>query len=93
MTFTIAQAEIQKGLTTAFNKVKGNLNVPGFRKGKVSRQVFNRMYGEEALYEDALNAVLPEAYEAAVKEAGKMGVEGKEYVVKDGDIMHFRFNV
>lgn len=34
LTFTIAQAEIQKGLTTAFNKVKGNLNVPGFRKGK-----------------------------------------------------------
>ena len=68
--FTIAQDEIQKGLTTAFNKVKKSLNVPGFRKGKVSRQVFNRMYGEEALYEDALNAVLPEAYEAAVKEAG-----------------------
>ena len=45
-------------------------NVPGFRKGKVSRTVFNRMYGEEALYEDALNAVLPEAYEAAVLEAG-----------------------
>ena len=44
LTFSIEQAEIQKGLTTAFNKVKGNLNVPGFRKGKVSRQVFNRMY-------------------------------------------------
>ena len=70
LTFSIDQAEIQKGLTQAFNKVKGNLNVPGFRKGKVSRQVFNRMYGEEALYEDALNAVLPENYEAAVKEAG-----------------------
>ena len=70
LTFSIAQEEIQKGLTTAFNRVKGNLNVPGFRKGKVSRTVFNRMYGEEALYEDALNAVLPEAYEAAVKEAG-----------------------
>lgn len=50
--------------------MKKNLNVPGFRKGKVSRTVFNRMYGEEALYEDALNAVLPEAYEAAVLEAG-----------------------
>ena len=70
LTFTIEQEVIQKGLTTAFNKVKGNLNVPGFRKGKVSRQMFNSMYGEEALYEDALNAVLPEAYEAAVKEAG-----------------------
>ncbi|OJG12862.1 trigger factor [Enterococcus asini] len=70
LTFSIPQVEVQKGLTQAFNKVKGNLNVPGFRKGKVSRQVFNKMYGEAALYEDALNAVLPEAYEAAVKEAG-----------------------
>ena len=70
LTFSIEQTEIQKGLTNAFNKVKKNLNVPGFRKGKVSRQVFNRMYGEEALYEDALNDVLPVAYETAVKEAG-----------------------
>lgn len=93
LTFSIAQEEIQKGLTTAFNRVKGNLNVPGFRKGKVSRTVFNRMYGEEALYEDALNAVLPAAYEAAVEEAGidpvaqpKIDVEsmnkGEDWVVK-----------
>ncbi len=93
LTFSIDQAEIQKGLTQAFNKVKGNLNVPGFRKGKVSRQVFNRMYGEEALYEDALNAVLPENYEAAVKEAGidpvsqpKIDIEsmekGQDWVIK-----------
>src|SRR5699024_5061893 len=58
------------GLDKAFNKVKGNISVPGFRKGKISRQMFNRMYGEEALYEEALNAVLPTAYDAAVKEAG-----------------------
>ncbi|MGH2195967.1 trigger factor, partial [Enterococcus faecalis] len=51
-------------------KVKKNLNVLGFRKGKVSGTVFNRMYAEEALYEVALNAVLPEAYEAPVLEAG-----------------------
>lgn len=70
LTFSIDQVTIEKGLKQAFDKVKKNLNVPGFRKGKVSRQVFNRMYGEEALYEDGLNAVLPEAYEAAVKEAG-----------------------
>ncbi|OJG75122.1 trigger factor [Enterococcus quebecensis] len=70
LTFSVDQTLIEKGLKQAFDKVKKNLNVPGFRKGKVSRQVFNRMYGEEALYEDALNAVLPEVYEAAVKEAG-----------------------
>ncbi|MBO1305464.1 trigger factor [Enterococcus sp. 669A] len=93
LTFSIDQAEIQKGLTNAFNKVKKDLTVPGFRKGKISRQVFNRMYGEEALYEDALNSVLPEAYEAAVKEAAiepvsqpKIDVDtmekGKDWVIK-----------
>lgn len=70
LTFSVDQVLIEKGLKQAFDKVKKNLNVPGFRKGKVSRQVFNRMYGEEALYEDALNAVLPEVYEAAIKESG-----------------------
>ncbi|MBV7390361.1 MULTISPECIES: trigger factor [Enterococcus] len=70
VTFSIARPEIEKGLTNAFNKVKKNLNVPGFRKGKVSRQMFNQMYGEEALYEDALNDILPVAYEAAIKESG-----------------------
>lgn len=70
LTFTIEQDLIAKGLDAAFNKVKKNLNVPGFRKGKVSRTVFNKMYGEEALYEEALNAVLPESYEAAVAESG-----------------------
>ncbi|TGD25365.1 trigger factor [Companilactobacillus suantsaicola] len=66
--FEIDQDTIKKGLDTAFNRVKKSLNVPGFRKGRVPRQIFNRMYGEEALYEDALNAVLPNAYQAAVDE-------------------------
>ncbi len=70
LTFSIDQETVKKGLDKAFNKVKGNISVPGFRKGKITRQMFNRMYGEEALYEEGLNAVLPEAYDAAVKEAG-----------------------
>ncbi|MFC4651773.1 trigger factor [Lactococcus nasutitermitis] len=69
LTFSIDQETIKKGLDKAFNKVKGNISVPGFRKGKISRQMFNRMYGEEALYEEGLNAILPDAYDAAVKEA------------------------
>ncbi|WP_374284420.1 trigger factor [Lactococcus sp.] len=69
LSFSIDQETIKNGLDKAFNKVKGNISVPGFRKGKISRQMFNRMYGEEALYEEALNAVLPEAYDAAVKVA------------------------
>lgn len=70
LTFEIDVDTINEGLTKTFNKVKKNLTAPGFRKGKISRQVFNRMYGEEALYEDTLNTLLPVAYEAAVAEAG-----------------------
>ncbi len=70
LTFEISQEEVKKGLDQAFKRVKKNLRVPGFRKGHVSRVVFDQFYGEEALYEDALNIVLPEAYTAAVKEAG-----------------------
>lgn len=70
LTFSIERPEIEKGLDKAFNKVKGKLNVPGFRKGKVSRTVFNQMFGEQSLYEDTLNDLLPAAYDAAVEEAG-----------------------
>ncbi|MGX6969686.1 trigger factor [Vagococcus bubulae] len=70
LTFEIPKEVVDKGLNTAFERIKKDLNVPGFRKGKVPRQMFNQMYGEEALYEDALNIVLPDAYEAAVAEAG-----------------------
>ena len=82
LTFSVKQEDIQKGLTIAFDKVKKNLNVPGFRKGKVSRSVFNRMYGEESLYEDALNAVLPANYDAAVAETGIDPVSRPEIDVK-----------
>ncbi|WP_025728613.1 trigger factor [Atopobacter phocae] len=67
--FTITEEEKNHGLDHAFNKVKKNISVPGFRKGKVSRTVFNRMFGEESLYEEALNHALPTAYMRALSEA------------------------
>ena len=70
LTFTIGQDKIQPELDRVFNNVKKSINLPGFRKGHLPRAVFNQKFGEEALYQDALNALLPEAYEAAVKEAG-----------------------
>lgn len=70
LTFEISEESKKAGLDHAFNRVKKNLNVPGFRKGKVTRQVFERMYGEAALYEDALNFLLPDAYDNAVEETG-----------------------
>lgn len=70
VTFTIGQDKIQPALDQAFNKVKKNLNAPGFRKGHMPRAVFNQKFGEEALYDDALNAIFPAAYEAAITELG-----------------------
>lgn len=70
ITFTIGQDQIKPALDTVFNRVRKNLNVPGFRKGQVPRPIFNQRFGEEALYEDALNSLLPTAYEAAVAELG-----------------------
>ena len=70
LTFSISQEKIKPALDRVFNSVKKDIAVPGFRKGRLPRAIFNQRFGEEALYQDALNALLPEAYEAAVKKAG-----------------------
>ena len=70
LTFDIDTETIQKGIDNAFTRTQKRISVPGFRKGHVPRTIFNQMYGEESLYQDALNDVLPDAYEAAIKEAG-----------------------
>ncbi|MTV81345.1 trigger factor [Secundilactobacillus folii] len=82
LTFEIDADQIKKGLDQAFAKTKKTLSVPGFRKGKVPRQIFNQMYGEEALYQDALNIVLPDAYEQAIKEADIEPVDQPEINVE-----------
>lgn len=66
--FTIDRAVVETGLTKTFNQIKGNLNVPGFRKGKVPSRIFNQMFGEESLYEDTLNDIFPTAYQEALEE-------------------------
>lgn len=60
----------EKGIDAAFNDVKKQITVPGFRKGKMPKQVFFQMYGEESLYQDTLNVVLPDVFADAVAEAG-----------------------
>ena len=70
LTFDIDTETIQKGIDHAFTRTQKRISVPGFRKGHVPRTIFNQMYGEDSLYQDALNDVLPDAYEAAIKEAG-----------------------
>ena len=70
LTFEIPVEEVNKALDIAYKKVRKNISVPGFRKGKVPRQIFNNVYGEASLYEEALNITLPSAYQKAVDEEG-----------------------
>ncbi len=66
-----ASAEVvNRGLDIAFKKVAKDVNVPGFRKGKVPRAIFEQRFGVEALFNDALDQILPEVYEDAIAEAG-----------------------
>ncbi|MBG9979855.1 trigger factor [Facklamia sp. DSM 111018] len=67
LTFEIPVEDVNKGLDTAYKKVRKNISVPGFRKGKVPRQIFNNVYGEASLYEEVLNILLPDAYQKAVE--------------------------
>ena len=66
--FSATKEEFAKGLDQAFKRAVKRVNAPGFRKGKLPRAVFNKMYGEEALFQDAVDFVLPVAYTKAIDE-------------------------
>lgn len=68
LTIEVSAEELEKALEGAFQKNKNKISVPGFRKGKVPRQMIEKMYGKEIFYEDAANALIPEAYEKALDE-------------------------
>ncbi|MBI5972701.1 trigger factor [Staphylococcus caledonicus] len=67
---TVPAEKVDKALDQAFKKVVKQINVPGFRKGKVPRPIFEQRFGVEALYQDAVDILLPEAYGEAIEEAG-----------------------
>jgi len=69
ITIEVSAEELEKALHGAYNKQKGKINVPGFRKGKVPRQMVEKMYGPEIFYDDAANALIPEAYGKAYDES------------------------
>lgn len=70
LTVEVAADVVNNGLDQAFKKVVKQINAPGFRKGKMPRQIFEKMYGVESLFQDALDFILPHAYASAVEEAG-----------------------
>lgn len=68
LTIEASAEDFEAAIQKAYNKNKGKINIPGFRKGKAPRQVIERMYGKEVFYEDAANELIPDAYAKAVDE-------------------------
>ncbi len=68
LTIEVAAENLEKAIEKAYQKNKNRISVPGFRKGKVPRQMIEKMYGKEIFYEDAVNMLIPEEYAKAYDE-------------------------
>jgi trigger factor len=87
LTFEVSADDVNKGLDAAFQKVVKQVNVPGFRKGKMPRGMFEKRFGVEALYQDALDFIFPEGYGKAIDETGIEPIDQPENVDFDLDQM------
>ncbi len=83
LTFEVSAEDFTKAINEAYKKNAKKFNIPGFRKGKAPRAVIEKYYTEAVFYDDAINAVLPGAYESAVKEAELEVVARPEIDVED----------
>ena len=68
LTIEVPTEELEKAVEKVYQSQKKNISIPGFRKGKVPRAMVEKMYGAEVFYQDAANEIIPDAYEAALKE-------------------------
>ena len=83
LTVDVDAKKFEEALDEAFKKVRKQVNVPGFRKGKVPRKIFEQRFGVEALYQDAVDIVLPEAYAKAVEDTGIEPVDRPEIDIEE----------
>lgn len=83
LTFEVSAEDFEKAVQQVYLKNKNKINIPGFRKGKAPRAIIEKEYGTGVFYDDAINAVLPAAYEAAVKEENLDVVAKPEIDVED----------
>lgn len=70
LTIEVSAEDFNAAMDKAYQKSKGRISLPGFRKGKAPRAMIEKMYGPSIFYEDAANIVIPDAYEAAAEESG-----------------------
>ena len=70
LTIGVGAEEFEAAVNKAYLKMRGKIAVAGFRPGKAPRKMIEKLYGVEVFYEEAVNIVLPDAYESAVKEQG-----------------------
>jgi trigger factor len=82
LTVEVDAEKVNEGLDVAFKKVVKQVSVPGFRKGKVPRNLFEKRFGVEVLYQDAIDYLLPEAYAKAVEETGIEPIDRPEIDVE-----------
>lgn len=71
LTIEVSVEDFEKAIEAAYQKQKGKISIPGFRKGKAPRKMIEQLYGKEVFFEDAANAVIPEAYEKALEECNE----------------------
>ncbi len=83
--------EFKNAVDNAFKKNLSKMAVPGFRKGKAPRKMVEKLYGEGVFYDDAVNALYPAAYDAAVKEAGIEPIDNPELEILSIDAEGFEF--
>ncbi|HLR75050.1 MAG TPA: trigger factor [Virgibacillus sp.] len=83
LTVTVEAKEFEKALDQAFKKVVKDVQLPGFRKGRVPRNIFENRFGVESLYQDAVDIILPDAYMKAVEETGIEPVDQPEVDIEE----------
>ncbi|MTI65514.1 MAG: trigger factor [Firmicutes bacterium] len=79
----VEESKFEEGIQKSYKKNRGRFNIPGFRKGKVPRKIIEMNYGVEVFYEDAVNFILPEAYDKAIEEHGLEPVDRPDIDIEE----------
>ncbi len=85
ITFDVDRATFEAAVNKVYKKQAKNITLPGFRKGKAPRALIEKMYGKEVFYEDAINEIIPAAYNDAVKDESRAIVSRPEFNVESID--------